>query len=288
MPSKKAKSIFYKPEYSSGNGTAQLKDIMHTKVFNNPKPIDLIIDIIKIATKKSNAVVLDFMAGSGTTLNAIMKLNSQKNMTITGILITNNESNICQEITYERNKRIIQGYTNFKGVAVEGLTNNNLRYYKCEFVPSSKNEKNKRLLTAASTELLCIKEDCYTDITKANGFNDKECKLFTNDCGKYIVVVYHSRNQLAVCDQLTAFINTIDTNTEKVRLYAFSPERETLVEDFIEIADKIEAVPLPEAIYNAYRATFRILKLDKKPTNKTTVAPYSATNTLFDKIEAEA
>jgi len=26
----------------------------------------------------------------------------------------------------------------------------------------------------------------------------------------------------------------------------------------------IDAVPLPEAIYNAYRATFRTLKLDKK------------------------
>ena len=51
--------------------------------------------------------------------------------------------------------------------------------------------------------------------------------------------------------------------TEKVRLYGFSPEKETLTEDFNEVADKIDAVPLPDAIYNAYRATFRAIKLDK-------------------------
>lgn len=42
-------------------------------------------------------------------------------------------------------------------------------------------------------------------------------------------------------------------------------KKETLLEDFYEVVDKIDAVPLPEAIYNAYRATFRTLKLDKKP-----------------------
>ena len=51
---------------------------------------------------------------------------------------------------------------------------------------------------------------------------------------------------------------------EKVLLYAFSPEKESLVADFIEVEDKIEAVPLPDAIYNAYRATFKTLKLDRK------------------------
>ena len=68
LPSKKPKTIFYKPEYSSGNGTAQLKEIFGEKVFNNPKPIDLIKDFISIASPK-DGIILDFTAGSGTTVN---------------------------------------------------------------------------------------------------------------------------------------------------------------------------------------------------------------------------
>jgi adenine-specific DNA-methyltransferase len=193
-----------------------------------------------------------------------MALNAEDGGNRQCILVTNNENNICEEVTYERNKRVIQGYTNAKGVAVAGLENNNLRYYKSEFVPSSKTEQNKRHLTQASTELLCIKEDCFTDLTENEGFNPSLCKILTNGFGKYLVVVYHSRQINTVCEELVQYIKGLNT-VEKVKLYAFSPEKETLLEDFYDVKDKVDAVPLPEAIYNAYRATFRTLKLDKKP-----------------------
>ena len=263
LPSKKPKSIFYKPEYSSGNGTAQLKDIFENKLFNNPKPIDLIFDLITIGSGK-NSTILDFFAGSGTTLHATMQLNAEDGGNRQCILVTNNENNICEEVTYVRNKRVIEGYTNAKGVQVAGLANNNLRYYRTEFVGSTKTEQNKRQLTQASTDLLCIKEDCYTEITEDKGLNPLQCRIFTNDTGKYMAVVYHSRTQLEVYAQLIGVIKSLENRTEKVKLYAFSPEKETLIDDFIEIEELIEAVPLPEAIYNAYRATFRTLKLDKQ------------------------
>ncbi|MCL0080187.1 site-specific DNA-methyltransferase, partial [Dehalococcoidia bacterium] len=56
LPSKKPKSLFYRPEYSSGNGTAQIKEIFGKKMFNNPKPVDLIKDFIFIVTKKNDLV----------------------------------------------------------------------------------------------------------------------------------------------------------------------------------------------------------------------------------------
>ena len=59
----------------------------------------------------------------------------------------------------------------------------------------------------------------------------------------------------------------LENRTENVKLYGFSPEKETLLEDFAEVADMIDAVPLPEAIYNAYRATFRTLKMDRTPSS---------------------
>lgn len=76
LPSKKPKTIFYKPEYSSGNGTAQIKDIFNGKVFSNPKPLTLIKDVITIGTTK-DSIVLDFFAGSGTTAHAVMQLNAE-------------------------------------------------------------------------------------------------------------------------------------------------------------------------------------------------------------------
>jgi adenine-specific DNA-methyltransferase len=45
-------------------------------VFSNPKPKELIRGIIQIANAKSNDVILDFFAGSGTTGHAVMQLNA--------------------------------------------------------------------------------------------------------------------------------------------------------------------------------------------------------------------
>lgn len=86
LPSKKPKTLFYKPEYSSGNGTAQLKRIFGQKIFDNPKPLDLIKDIIEISTKNDD-IVLDSFAGSGTTGEAVIKLNQERGGTRKFILV---------------------------------------------------------------------------------------------------------------------------------------------------------------------------------------------------------
>jgi adenine-specific DNA-methyltransferase len=248
--------------------------------FSYPKPISLLEYLMKIVPNKS-AIILDFFAGSGTTLHAAIKLNAEDGGNRQCLIVTNNENNICEEVTYARNKKIIEGYTTTKGKYVQGLKNNNLRYFKSEFVSSTKNEINKRLLTQASTELLQIKENCYTDITEGNGFNPIQCGVFTNEIGKYMIVVYHSRNQNAVCQQLIEYIITLAVE-QRLKLYAFSPEKETLAADFDEVADKIDALPLPDAIYNAYRAAFRTLRLDRKILTPAEAIDTDTTPELFD------
>jgi adenine-specific DNA-methyltransferase len=74
LPSKKPKSIFYKPEYSSGNGTSQIKTLFGSKSFSYPKPEDLIYDILYLSTKE-NDLVLDSFLGSGTTSAVAQKMN---------------------------------------------------------------------------------------------------------------------------------------------------------------------------------------------------------------------
>ncbi len=116
LPSKKPKTIFYKPQYSSGNGTNQLKELLPDKEFNNPKPIDLIKDFIIISTDK-NAIILDSFSGSGTTMHAVLELNKEDGGNRKCIMVQmpeNSEAepdkNICKDITRERVKRAIEKY----------------------------------------------------------------------------------------------------------------------------------------------------------------------------------
>ena len=75
IPTKKPKSLFYKPEYSSGNGTSEVKKLFDHKVFDFPKPVDLIKDLIEIGSD-DNSIILDLFAGSSTLSQAIFKINS--------------------------------------------------------------------------------------------------------------------------------------------------------------------------------------------------------------------
>jgi len=76
LPSKKPKTLFYKPKYSSGNGTAQLSNLFGGRIFPNPKPIDLIKDFVTLGCG-SEEIILDFFSGSATTAHAVMQLNAE-------------------------------------------------------------------------------------------------------------------------------------------------------------------------------------------------------------------
>ncbi|PNV83488.1 MAG: site-specific DNA-methyltransferase [Sulfurimonas sp.] len=76
LPTKKPKSVFYKPEYSTSTATTQLKNLLGKKVFDGPKPVPFISDLIMLATQE-NDIILDFFAGSGTTGHSVMKFNAE-------------------------------------------------------------------------------------------------------------------------------------------------------------------------------------------------------------------
>ena len=54
------------------------------------------------ATTNKKSIVLDFFAGSGTVGQAVTELNQEDNGDRTFILISNNESNICKNVTCAR------------------------------------------------------------------------------------------------------------------------------------------------------------------------------------------
>ena len=80
-----------------------------TEVFSTPKPTRLIQRILQIATNPGD-IVLDSFAGSGTTGHAVLQLNKEDGGNRRFILVEL-ESEIARNITTERLRRVIQGYT---------------------------------------------------------------------------------------------------------------------------------------------------------------------------------
>ena len=216
--------------------------------FDTPKPIRLIRRVLDLSTNK-NSLILDFFAGSGTTLHATMLLNAEDGGHRRCILSNNNENGICENVTYERNRRVIQGYTTPKGEEVPGLKANNLRYYKTHLLPREQTIRNKRALVAASTDLLCIKNDVYAEQDRFAGKKLKpSCARYFDNGKTKMLVIY---NELTV----NAFAETIYHMEVdgKILIYVFSNTRYAYDDNFWDVLDKVELCALPAAIYDAYR-----------------------------------
>lgn len=239
---------------------ATIKDIFDgVQVFDTPKPHELIMRIEEIASSQ-DSTILDFFAGSGTTLHATMQLNAEDGGHRQCILVTNNENGICENVTYERNKRVIQGYTTPKGEQVAGLTGNTLRYYKTDFVPREPNNRNKRALVAAATDLLCIKNDVYQAQSVFGGHKLKPAAARYFDDGRTQMLIIY--NELAV-DAFVRVIAGMEVNG-RIKVYVFSNNRYAYADNFEPVADKVEVCALPAAIYDAYQ---KVLKPRKRNGN---------------------
>ncbi len=236
---------------NSARGTQEVMEVFNSKAFDYPKPLNLLLHLLRCVTQR-NSLVLDFFAGSGTTLHATMQLNKEDGGHRQCILVTNNENNICEEVTYERNKRVIEGYTTPKGVEVAGLKNNRLRYYRTDFIPRERTQQNMRDLVNASTDLLCIKEDLYTKQERFGRFrvNPRLMRYFSDE-KKHMLVVYREE----IVGQLAEEIAKIDFGKKKLKIYIFSPARYAFNDEFADVDEKVELVALPAAIYDAYEKT---------------------------------
>ena len=237
-------SVFYK----DGRGASkELEQILGKSIFNNPKDRNIISNILNF---RNNYIILDFFAGSGTTLHATMELNAKDKGKRQCILITNNENNICEEITYQRNKRVIIGYKKPNGENISGLTRNNLRYYKTELMPRKHSPRLMRELISKATGLLCIKENLYTEQSMFGQYktSPKTIRYFADD-KKQMLIIYREE----FIPEIVEEIKGMDFGKGKLKIYLYSPGHYAFEDDFFEVQDKVELIALPSAIYKAYK-----------------------------------
>ena len=227
----------------------EIKNILGSKVFTSPKPSKLINLILTIANTSETSIILDFFAGSGTTLHATMQLNAEDGGHRQCSLCTNNENNICEEVTYERNKRVINSYTTPKGVEVEGLHDNSLRYYKIKDVPRDSSTTGLKKLMLASTDLLCIKNDLYEEQSVFGNIKlRKNIARYFDDGKQKMLIIY----KVDAIESIVEEIKKMPADTF-IKVYVFSTNNYAMDADFEEVSDKVFLCALPAAIYNAYR-----------------------------------
>ena len=238
-------------------GANQLRELFENeKSFNNPKPIDLVKKLLDFSSP-SDALILDFFAGSGTTMHATMALNAEDGGTRRCILVTNNENNICEQVTYERNRRVIQGYTTPKGVVVPGLAHNSLYYYRTALVEKGRRVEQKRELVRRATELLCFKDGCHHPAAPAPARTD--LRLFQDQAAaptRYLLMVYDEAAIGAAVDLLDALLPAEGATIPAVRafVYVFADGHDPYTDDFEPVAGRgAELCAVPEALLQAYQ-----------------------------------
>lgn len=128
-------SVFYKDGRAA---TKRLRSLMGEVAFQNPKDVDILSSIFEFSSN-NDSIILDFFAGSGSTAQAVMELNRKDGGNRQFILCTNNENNICENVTYQRVKTVITGIRPDNSQYSEGLPAN-LKYYKTDFVDKESEE----------------------------------------------------------------------------------------------------------------------------------------------------
>ena len=245
---KRPKTLWFDPKYdASSNGIMLLQKILgKDNTFNYPKSLFAVKDIIEI-TSQNNSLILDFFAGSGTTGHAVLELNKEDGGNRQFILCTNNENNICEEVTYPRIQKVIEGYGDKEGIPA------NVKYFKQTFVPNVTSDKDKRELVNRSTELLCMAENTFESVIKRG--KKAEFSIFKNTT-KQTAIIYDEES-IENCVQK---LNEIKSELETV-IYVFSYDHTYEADDFENLEINFTVKPIPEDILNIYR---KISKMRKK------------------------
>lgn len=107
-------TIWLEKDFYSVKGTTLLNEIFSKKIFDYPKPLSLITELLRGLTTKDD-IILDSFAGSGTTAHAVLNLNTEDEGTRRFLLIEMED--YADNITAERIKSVIKGFNDNEGTS---------------------------------------------------------------------------------------------------------------------------------------------------------------------------
>lgn len=87
-------------------GNSEIKELFKLKVFDYPKPAELIKHLLKVVTKE-NDIIMDFFAGSGTTAQAVLEQNAEDGANQKFILVQLPEPTTEDSDAYKSGYKII-------------------------------------------------------------------------------------------------------------------------------------------------------------------------------------
>jgi len=174
--------------------------------FDTPKPTRLIDRILEIASA-DDSIVLDFFAGSGTTGHGMLKFNaahpeSQRRF----ILCTNNESGICENVTYPRVQTVITGKRTDGSDYAQGIPAN-VKYYRTDFV-SKDDEYLSDALLEHIREMIQLEHGVKIDGSQyLMVMSDEEADALQAHWNEYegVKVIYASKDVLFTTEQNALF-----------------------------------------------------------------------------------
>lgn len=243
-------SLWLDTKYSASEyGTQDLDEILGKReVFPYPKSQHAIIESIIAGTSNQDAIILDFFAGSGTTGHAVLDLNKQDNGNRKFILCTNNENNICEEVTYERVKRVMTGFKDKKGEKVEGL-GGNLRYYKTDLVDIEKlhhtPDQAKVKLTYQAGEMVGLRENTLNEVEKNDWW-----QIFEG-AGKTTAIYFKEDKE-----KLQDLADLLEKKKQPAVLYIFSWGKNEYKSEYSSANIRVEDIPEP--ILEVYKEINRL------------------------------
>ena len=116
MKTRKTVTTWWDDAGLTSTATTKLKTLMNGPSFDTPKPIELIVRMLKMMTyDDKDSFILDFFSGSATTAHAVMKLNAEDGGNRKFIMIQ------LPELCNEKSEAYKAGYNNICDIGEERI-----------------------------------------------------------------------------------------------------------------------------------------------------------------------
>ena len=245
----KPRNFLIEKEFLNRKGADYIKKMGIS--FSYSKPKSLIQHLLTISNTDKEAIILDFFAGSGTTAEVVLDMNITDSGSRQFIICTNNEDNICQDVTYPRLNSVINGYSEVKSKKKIPALGNSLKYYKTSFVGNnnilSANDKDKTELAKKAGCLLSIAENTLDEAECSDHFqffksNDRNTAIYFQE-------------DLSVLD---AFVNKVEKLENPTTVYLFSWGNKSEFESMFDHIPNINIKTIPQPILEIYKKIYYI------------------------------